>query len=160
MGWCGSSVTGFNWVLPTTAQFMAQFFRDFPYAPSTDPNNLNYVTSQDITNAITEANINFNPALGFPDLTSAQTAFLYLSAFYLAYNLQTALKGVSSGSSFPLQSSSVGSVSTSFAIPEKYMRDPYINMLAQNRYGMTYLSMVLPYLRGNINSAWGTTTAT
>lgn len=152
------SCSSFPWKIPSITQFKSQFFRDFPYAPTQDNTNQNYVIDQDITQGITEASANFNPDLGFPDLATAQLVFLYLAAYYLVFNIQNAQKGLAGGSIFPLQNAGVGSVNVGYAIPERYAKDSILSMYTQNRYGMKYLNLVEPYLIGRINITIGTTT--
>jgi len=147
------------WVPPTAAEFKAFFVRDFNYAPDTDPSNLNYILDADINRAISDALINFTPGL-FETDAKTTSVFMYLAAFYLVMNLQLSSQGVGSKSNFPISSKSVGGVSVTFMIPERYMKDPYIAMLAQNGYGVNYLSFVLPYTIGNVKTIFGTTSST
>ena len=145
------------WTAPTIAEFKAFFARDFNFAPSTDPNNLDYVIDADITKAIAEGEINFNSS-SYGTNAQITNVFMYLAAFYLVFNLQNSMKGITSQSKFPINSNSVGSVSISFQIPERYAKDPVLSMYTQNGYGMKYLSLVLPFLSGNVDLIEGTTT--
>lgn len=159
-----------SWTTPTYAQFQAKFARDFNYAPTTDPNNLDYVTENDFNNASSNAQQNFSPSIfgvgqnsvnpnpnGFDNATNV---FLYLTAFYLALNLQNSFKGVSSQANFPINSKSAGGVSIAYTIPERYAKSPILSVYTQNGYGLLYLSLVLPYLVGNTKLICGTTTYT
>jgi hypothetical protein len=128
----------------TIADFKAYFARDFAYAPADDALNLDYIIDGDITRAIAEASVNFNETL-FDD---PSIPFVYLVAFQLVTNLQNSAKGISSQSKFPISSESVGGVSISFQIPDRYQKDPIIQQYAKNGYGMKYLELVLPYLVG------------
>lgn len=147
-----------DWVKPTPAEFKAFFNRDFNYAPASDPNNLGFVTDADITKAIGMALLNFSPGL-FGTNENTTTVFMWLAAFYLVQNLQTSAQGVGSKSNFPINSKSVGGVAVSYTIPEKYTKNPWLSALTANGYGMTYLSLALPYTVGNVKIAFGTTTA-
>lgn len=142
-------------VPPTVTDFKTKFLRDFNYAPSTDLTNLDYVTDTDIQNAIDLALANFAQDL-FGD--SANQIFFWLAAFYLVYSLQTSAKGITSQSRFPIESSSVGGVSVSFAIPEEYTKNPNLNMFTMNGYGLMYLNLAYPYTIGNVDITEGTTT--
>lgn len=144
------------WVPPTIAEFKAKFNRDFNYAPSTDPNNLDYITDNDIQNGMNEAMVNFTDLYDGGSKTTI--VFLYLAAFYMVWNLQNSAKGISSQSRFPISSNSVGGVAVTYSIPQRYMDDPTLSMYTQNGYGMMFLSLALPYTIGNVDTSLGTTT--
>lgn len=145
-----------SWTLPTVAEFKTQFYRDFPYAPSTDPNNLDYVIDQDITNAINEASQSgFNYAL-FED--QAVFIFLYLAAHILVTNIRNSSMGLSSLAKFALDSSSVGGVSISNNINDRFAGDPTFSGYLTTGYGKKYLDLVYPYTVGNVQTNYGITT--
>jgi len=146
------------WEKPTVAEFKTQFRRDFKYAPDSDPTNLDYICDVDITNAYSQADVNFNPGLGFGTDAERTLAYLFLAAFYLVFDLQNSAQGVGSQSNFPISSKSVGNVSISFQIPESLMKNPSIAIYSQNGYGLKYISLVYPFLIGNVGTVWGTTT--
>lgn len=139
--------TGAPWVPPTVAQFQAQFFRDFPYAPVvqgvTDP-SLKYVQSQDIQNAINMACGDFNPQYG----ANTTLIFLFLAAHYMVLTLRNSAMGLNSQATFPVDSATVGSVSTVNNITEKFKTDPNFNKYITTGYGQIYLDMVYPYTIG------------
>lgn len=56
-------------------------------------------------------------------------------------------------------SKSVGSVSESYSIPQWMLNNPTFSMYAQNGYGRKYLSLIQPFLVGNIILSKGATTA-
>jgi len=143
------------WTTLTVAEFKAQFVRDFPYAPAGDATNADYVMDADIALAITQANVSFNDAL-FGD--SAKMIFLYLAAYWMVENLKNAAKGIGAQASFIMNSNSVGSVSQSFTIPERFTNDPFLGIYTRNAYGMQYLHLALPYTVGNVGVIAGTTT--
>ena len=126
------------------SDFMSFFARDFNYAPADDPTNLDLIQPADISRAIAEANINFNPEL-FAD---PSIPYLYLVAFHLVADLQNSAKGISSQSKFPISSNSVGNVSITFQIPDKFAKNAVIQQYAQNGYGKKYLEFALPGLVG------------
>ncbi|MBW1812124.1 MAG: DUF4054 domain-containing protein [Deltaproteobacteria bacterium] len=142
--------------VPTIAAFKAYFARDFKYAPENDASNLAFVTDADINKAYGQASANFNTAL-FTNDDDAEIAYLWLSAFYLVYDLQSSAQGLTSQSNYPISSKSVGSVSIGFTVPEKYSRDPYLSIFTGNGYGLKYLSLLLPHLVGNIAAIGGAT---
>ena len=127
----------------TISEFKSYFARDFNFAPADDQGNIDqYIVDADITKAITESVLNFNDGL----FNDPATIFMYLVAYTLVVNLQNSAKGISSQAKFPINSNSVGGVSISFAIPERYAKDAFIQQYTKNGYGMKYLELVLPYL--------------
>lgn len=106
---------------------------------------LNYTRDEDIENAMAEASVNFNESL-FDD-EQAKLIFLYLTAYYLTYDLQNATGAVQTG---VITSKSVGSVSESYGIPTSFLNNPMYSLYAKNGYGLKYLSLIIPYLQGNI----------
>lgn len=116
---------------------------------------LNYTQDSDINNAIAEASVNFNENL-FDDASTAKLVFLYLVAFYLTVDFQNALSPMSGGGI--VQNKSVGSVSAGYAIPQWMLNNATLSMYAQNGYGRKYLSLIRPYLVGNIILSQGRTT--
>lgn len=135
------------WTPPTTDQFKLFFQRDFWFTD--DPDNLDLVNINDINQAIAEAQINFNTGLYGSD-SNITTVFMYLAAFMLVRKIQVSEKGLASQSRFPISSNSVGGVSISFQLPQKYANDPFLSSLTANGYGMRYLEFTLPMLTGNI----------
>lgn len=114
---------------------------------------LNYTRDEDIENAMAEASVNFNESL-FDD-EQAKLIFLYLTAYYLTYDLQNATGAVQTG---VITSKSVGSVSESYGIPTSFLNNPTYSLYAKNGYGLKYLSLIIPYLQGNILFFKGATT--
>jgi hypothetical protein len=139
----------------TVDDFKTYFARDFNFAPAADASNLDYIIDVDIERAITEADVNFNSSL-FHD---PSIPFIYLVAYQLVTNIQNSAKGISSQSKFPISSESVGGVSISFQIPERYAKDPIIQQYSKNGYGMKYLELVLPYLVGVTSAGYRETSA-
>ena len=127
----------------TISEFKSYFARDFNFAPADDQGNIDqYIVDADITKAITESVLNFNDGL----FNDSATIFMYLVAYTLVVNLQNSAKGISSQAKFPISSNNVGGVSISFAIPERYAKDAFIQQYTKNGYGMKYLELTLPYL--------------
>lgn len=122
----------------------------------TDDSIDNFVQDSDITRAFAEAMISFNQRLFTTD-ANIKIGYLYLTAHYLVNDLNTAMAGLGAAGYFPLASRSVGSVSESYSIPQKYLDDPLLSFYTQSRYGMKYLALVLPKLRGNVGVVCGAT---
>lgn len=135
--------------LPTDTDFWVQY----------TANLFDYVLDADIQRAFDEAAMTFNQGL-ISDGTDASItmAYLYLSAHYLVNDLQAANAGINSDPGNPVQSRTVGSVSESYMIPDRYKRSPIIVFYSKTRYGQKYLAMVLPAMVGNIQVAAGWTT--
>lgn len=109
----------------------------------------NYVSDSDIARAFIEARANFNAAL-FVDDEVAKMVFCYLTAHYLVIDLNNAQNPLALGFMGFTQSKSVGSVSESFGIPQWMLNNPKLGLYAQTGYGRKYLSLIQPYLTGNI----------
>jgi hypothetical protein len=69
------------------------------------------------------------------------------------------MQGIQSRGEQLVTSRSVGSVSESYDIPERFKNDPILNYYTKTGYGLKYLNMILPYLTGNISVAAGATQA-
>ena len=113
-----------------------------------------YVCDCDIDRAFKEANVVFNDGLCGTD-ESAQLMFLYLAAFYLAYDLSVAAGGAYGSVNFPATEVKVGSVSEGYYIPKAYLEDPILGFYARNGFGLKYLNMLYPRLVGNVGVVAG-----
>lgn len=109
----------------------------------------NYVSDDDILRAFAEAKVNFNPAL-FPDNETAIMVFYYLAAHYLVIDLHNAQNPLAVGFMGFTQSKSVGSVSESFLIPSWVQTNKMLSPYMSTGYGQKYLSLIMPYLVGNV----------
>ena len=117
----------------------------------------NYIQDSDIERAFAEAKVNFNPNL-FTDDTTATMVFLYLAAHYLVIDLNNAANPLAMGFMGFTQSKSVGSVSESYAVPQWMTNNAILSQYSQTGYGRKYLSLIQPYLVGNIIFVPGRTT--
>ena len=117
----------------------------------------NYIQDADIMRAFKEASINFNAAL-FGDDDTAKMVFLYLAAHYLVIDLNNAMNPMGMGFMGFTQSKSVGSVSESYAVPQWMLNNAILSQYATTGYGRKYLSLIQPYLVGNIIFIPGRTT--
>lgn len=136
----------------TIAEFKAWFFRDFPFSSDIAQG----ITDSDIQKAFAEANMNFNSTLWDTE-ENKKLGFLYLSAHYLVIDLQNSSQGINGRYEGIMSSKSVGSVSVGYTIPDWVMASPIYSLLAQSRYGMKYLSLIIPLLVGNISVVKGAT---
>ncbi len=137
---------------PSVADFKAYFTRDFPYGTDSETS----VLDTDIAKAFGQSNIGINPAL-FSNQSAYSICYLLLSAHWLVIDLRASSQGINGQFSFLEQSKSVGSVSQSFAIPQRVLDDPYMAMLAKTNYGAKYLQLLLPQLAGQMFVAYGST---
>ncbi len=137
---------------PSVADFKEYFYRDFPYGtdPATD------ILDQDIAKAFGQTNVNINQAL-YADQGSYNISYFLLAAHYLVVDIQMASQGINGQFNFVEQSKSVGSVSQSFAIPQRILDDPYFSMLSKTNYGAKFLQLLLPQLAGQMWIAHGST---
>lgn len=117
----------------------------------------NYIQDSDILRAFNEAKVNFNAAL-FGDDDTVKMVFLYLAAHYLVIDLNNAMNPLSMGFMGFTQSKSVGSVSQSFALPDFVTRNAALSQYMQTGYGAKYVSLIYPYLIGNVVLIKGRTT--
>lgn len=117
----------------------------------------NYIQDSDILRAFNEAKVNFNAAL-FGDDDTAKMVFLYLAAHYLVIDLNNAMNPMGMGFMGFTQSKSVGSVSESYAVPQWMLNNAILSQYATTGYGRKYLSLIQPYLVGNIIFVPGRTT--
>lgn len=117
----------------------------------------NYIQDSDIERAFSEARVNFNPAL-FGDEDTAKMVFCYLAAHYLVIDLNNANNPLGLGIMGYTRSKTVGSVSESYDIPEWLLKNPVLSSFATTGYGRKYLSLLQPYLVGNIILSKGRTT--
>lgn len=140
------------YVNPSVSDFKAFFDRDFPYGTDMQTS----VLDSDITKAFTFTNVNMNEAL-FGNQGSYNIGYLLLSAHYLVMNLRASSQGINGQFSFLEQSKSVGSVSQSFAIPQRVLDNPDWAVLMKTNYGAQFIQLILPQLAGQIYSVHGST---
>lgn len=141
-----------SFINPSVSDFQNYFVRDFPYG--IDPNTC--VLSSDIEKAFGQTDFNINQGL-FSTQNSYNIAYLLLAAHYLVVDLRASSQGMNGQYNFLEQSKNVGSVSQSFAIPERILANPYIAMLTKTNYGAKYIELILPQLCGQIFSIHGST---
>ena len=130
-----------------TVQDFKDLFTEFPYEPS--PPDYDYVTDEMITRAMLEAKVNFRADM-FEDDETAKLLFLYLTAHYLVIDINNAMNPLALGFGGFTQSKSVGSVSESYAVPQWMLNNPQYSSFLQTGYGRKYISLIQPYLVGNI----------
>ncbi len=137
------------------ADFKARFARDFIFDADTSVG----VTDGDITNALNDATLIFNADLWAAGV-ELETAFLMLSAHFLALNIQAAggiglAQGAQNAGGAAINSRSVGSVSVGYDLPEKWKNSSIAAPFLRTDYGMRYFQMAAPRLVGNVAIAAG-----
>jgi len=140
-------------VNPTTDDFKAYFFRDFPFGSDPAQN----VVDQDIMNAFATTVVTINPGL-FPDQATYTLGFELLAAHYMVMSLRASSQGITGRYTWLVSSKSVGSVSEGLTIPQRILDNPEFAMLSQTNYGAQFLFLILPFLSGNITTVCGATT--
>jgi len=135
----------------TPAQFKEFFVKDFVYGTGQDQ-----VSDNDITRAISEAKMNFNESL-FDTDDEKKIIFLYLTAYYLVVDINNInTQGVSNNGGL-VTYKQVRNVAESFKVPKWIEESPMYSMFSQNGYGLKYLTMIYPYLIGNVGIVPGRT---
>lgn len=117
-----------------------------------DPNN--YVSVNDIQNAFNDAQVLFNQGLWGTAL-QITNGYLTLTAHFLCLNMRAAINGIQSVGEQMMASRGAGGINSSYSIPTDYQADPVLAQYTTTAYGMKYLSMVLPFLRGNMVAVRG-----
>ncbi len=137
---------------PSISDFRQFFARDFPFG--TDINTS--VLDSDIVKAFSLTNVNFNQDL-WANQESYAVGYNLLSAHYLVMNLRASSQGINGQFAFLEQSKSVGSVSQSFAIPQRVLDNPDWAILMKTNYGAAFLQLVIPQMAGQMFIAYGST---
>lgn len=150
-----------SYIKPDVAEFKSHFSRDFVYAPQPVPPETEQdpklgVTDNDILKAMLEAEVASNLDLA-NDQATYTLFYLYATAHYLVMDLRAAMSGLSGSFNWTTQSKSVGSVSESYAIPERVQNDPLLSLWFKTPYGAKFMSLMLPYLSAPIFSVRGRT---
>lgn len=120
-----------------------------------DDSILNYVSDVDIERAIGEMTAML-PISKF-DTETLKIAQLYLTAHCLVNDVRNANSGLASVFAFPLQSKSVGNVSQSYGIPARFLDKEIYSFYITSGYGLKYLALLIPRMRGNVCIAKGWT---
>ncbi len=147
---------------PSVSDFKAMFTREFAYGTS----GLT-VMDNDIQRSLNEAGIVFNPDLWstaqLGSTTEQNIAYLYVSAHFLALNVQGAGglsainrgRGVKSAGGGSIQSKSVGAVSVTYAFPASIQDSPILGQFMRTDFGQKYLALITPRLVGNVQVVSG-----
>ena len=137
---------------PTVNDFKTYFERDFPYGTDISTS----VTDIDISKAMNVSNINVCED-HFRNQGSFTLGYLNLSAHYLVTSLRASSQGKDGQYNWVEQSKGVGSVNTSYMIPDAIKNNPYLAMLTKTNYGAMYLQSILPELSGQMFVVAGST---
>ena len=142
-------------VPPTVAQFKAQFYRDFPFLPASNPDttNLNFVQDVDVQGAITLAGININPAF-WPDQPTYTLVYNLLAAHYLVVSFQNSSTGLGGSAGWVTQHQNVDAVQNTYTVPKEIMAWPEFATISKTRYGQEYIGLCMPYIRGQMFASY------
>lgn len=102
-----------------------------------------YIVDDDIERAFVEAKGNFNEEI-FETCELKTLMFYYLTAHYLCMDWRNATNSLGTSTTFSAQSKSVGNVSVSYAIPQRYLNNPFMLYLSQTGFGNKYASYLIP----------------
>ena len=119
----------------------------------------NYVLDRDIEGGIEQA-ITVIPdqeTLYMP-IEIHRLALYYLAAHFLVDNIRTSNAGLASQINTVVTGKSVGSVSQQFGIPSQLLQDVMFAQFFTSQYGLKYVSLLMPYLRGQVCTIAGATT--
>lgn len=117
----------------------------------------NYITDEDIANAVEQAITIIPDNIGIPCRIYRLLCY-YLAAHLLVDIIRASNAGLASQITSIVTGKSVGSVSQQFGIPQSLLNDQLLSFYITSQYGLKYLVLILPYLRGNISCVAGATT--
>jgi hypothetical protein len=137
---------------PSVDDFKTRFVRDFPFGTVAE----SQVTDNDITIAMEAAIAFINPNL-FQSQQFYTQNILLLSAHYLCMNLQASGQGMSGSFNWQEVGKGAGSVSQSFAIPDRILENPQYAWLSKTFYGAQFLFNILPALCGQMMTLFAVT---
>ena len=137
---------------PITIEEFKEFFsKDFEYGTEDGQ-----VSDAEIARAMAEAGMNYNEAI-LTECESKKIIFAYLTAYYLVVDINNANTQGTSNNGGLLTYRQVRNVAESFKVPKWVEENPMFSQFAQNGYGLKYLTMIYPYLIGNIGIVGGAT---
>jgi hypothetical protein len=143
-----------SYIAPTVTEFKTFFARDFPFGSDITIS----IVDADIERAQAEVLLRINEGI----ICSQElytSASLYLAAHILVINIRNSSQGLSSKFAWAVASKSVGSVSTSSALPSDITQNPFFSWYTSSGYGMNYLMLMWPLLAGAVVSTPGGTQA-
>lgn len=135
----------------TIDEFKTFFAKDFDYGTE-----ITQVSDVDISKAMVEAGMNFNEKL-FDCVEEKKMIFSYLTAYYLVVDINNANTQGASNNGGLVTYRQVRNVAESFKVPNWVSENPMLSQFAQNGYGLKYITMIYPYLIGNMGVVPGAT---
>lgn len=135
----------------TIEEFKEYFPKDFDYGTEDGQ-----VSDAEIARAMAEAGMNYNEAI-LECCDSKKIIFAYLTAYYLVVDMNNANTQGASNNGGLLTYRQVRNVAESFKVPKWIEENPMLSMFAQNGYGLKYVTMIYPYLIGNVGIVGGAT---
>lgn len=110
----------------------------------TQDNYYDYINDSDIEKAIGQMKCML-PLNRLPE-TIREMAQLWLTAHCLIHDIRCSNAGLASTMVMPVTSRTVGSVSESYGLSQKFLQNPAFAFYVTSNYGLKYLSLVLPYI--------------
>lgn len=135
----------------TIDEFKTFFAKDFDYGTE-----ITQVSDADISKAMVEAGMNFNEKL-FGSEEEKKIIFSYLTAYYLVVDMNNVNTQGASNNGGLVTYRQVRNVAESFKVPNWVSENPMLSQFAQNGYGLKYITMIYPYLIGNMGVVPGAT---
>lgn len=135
----------------TIDDFKTFFAKDFDYGT-----DITQVSDADIAKAMVEAGMNFNEKL-FDCIEEKKLIFSYLTAYYLVVDINNTNTQGASNNGGLVTYRQVRNVAESFKVPKWVEENPMLSQFAQNGYGLKYITMIYPYLIGNMGVVPGAT---
>ena len=135
----------------TIDEFKEFFSKDFEYG-----NGEGQVSDSEIVRAMNEAGMNYNESI-LSDCGSKKIIFSYLTAYYLVIDINNANAQGASNNGGLVTYRQVRNVAESFKVPKWIEENPMLSQFAQNGYGLKYITMIYPYLIGNVGIVPGAT---
>lgn len=121
------------------------------------PKSVNsFVLDADISKAFTQALSWINPEI-FEGESVMTDAYYYCAAHYLVMDIRMAERGLDDQGSNIVTSRSVGGVSESYGVPQKFLDNPQFGYFAKTNYGLKYLAYIYPRIIGRTVIASGAT---
>jgi hypothetical protein len=122
-----------------------------------DDTDASKVQTGDIVNGQNMALMHINPSL-FASQTFYAQCLNLLTAHFVVTNILASTQGLKSQYDWLTIQRTVGNVNSSFNIPHKVSSSPFLSTLTTTRYGAQYLSLISPFLIGNVCGIVGNTT--
>jgi hypothetical protein len=152
----GNTTNFYKMLLTSATGILPTDVTDPPTWEAVQVDQSKYIVDFDIQKSFNQS-INFtNPDI-FENAQVLLDAYYYCTAHFLAMDMRMAESGIDSRGEGLISSKSVGSVSVSYSVPDRFQKDSFDAYFAQTGYGQKFLAYVQPRVTGNIGTAGGDT---